>query len=323
MRAARCNAVGGPVVVEDIPEPALPGPEFTEEENGIPVDVHYAAVNFADVLVIDGAYQVKAEPPFTPGSEFAGVVAASASGFEKGERVFGSMFVGAFAERVTARPAGLSRIPEGIPTERAAAFGVSHATAFDALHLVADVRPGERVAVLGAAGGVGLAAVELAALLGAEVVAVASTEEKRTVCAEQGARVTLPYDDLKRTLRDAGGADVVIDPVGGPYAEEALRAMRWGGRFVSVGFASGEIPRIPLNLPMLKGVSLHGFDFGGWARHQRDDLVAARTELHGLFAAGKIRPRVHAVYPLAEVADALSLGRRAIGKVLLEVAHGV
>jgi NADPH2:quinone reductase len=323
MRAARCNAVGGPVVVEDIPEPPFPGPEFTDEGGGIPVDVHYAAVNFADVLVIDGAYQVKAEPPFTPGSEFAGVVAASAHGFEKGERVFGSMFVGAFAERVTARPAGLSRIPEGIPTARAAAFGVGHATAFDALRLVADVRPGEQVAVLGAAGGVGLATVELAALLCAEVVAVASTEEKRTVCAEQGARVTLPYDDLKRTLRDAGGADVVIDPVGGPYAEEALRAMRWGGRFVSVGFASGEIPRIPLNLPMLKGVSIHGFDLGGWARHQRDDLVAARTELHGLFAAGRIRPRVHTVYPLAEVAAALSLGRRAIGKVLLEVAHGV
>lgn len=143
------------------------------------------------------------------------------------------------------------------------------------------------------------------------------------MCAEQGARLTLPYDDLKRALRDAGGADVVIDPVGGPYAEEALRAMRWGGRFVSVGFASGEIPRIPLNLPMLKGVSLHGFDLGGWARHRRDDLVAARTELHGLFAAGKIRPRVHAVYPLADVAEALALGRRAIGKVLLEVAHGV
>ncbi|WOX16668.1 NADPH:quinone oxidoreductase family protein [Streptomyces sp. N50] len=323
MRAARCNAVGGPVVVEDIPEPPFSGPEFTQNEGGIPVDVHYAAVNFADLLVIDGAYQVKAEPPFTPGSEFAGVVAASANGFEKGERVFGSMFVGAFAERVTARPAGLSRIPEGISTERAAAFGVSHATAFDALRLIADVQPGERVAVLGAAGGVGLATVELAALLGAEVVAVASTEEKRAVCAEQGAQVTLPYDDLKRTLRDAGGADVVIDPVGGPYAEEALRAMRWGGRFVSVGFASGEIPRIPLNLPMLKGVSLHGFDLGGWARHRRDDLVAARTELHGLFAAGRIRPRVHAVYPLADVAEALSLGRRAIGKVLLEVAHGV
>ncbi|MFE2884969.1 NADPH:quinone oxidoreductase family protein [Streptomyces sp. NPDC059272] len=322
MRAARCHTVGGPVVVEDIPEPPFPGTESTEE-NGIPVDVHYAAVNFADVLVIDGTYQVKAEPPFIPGSEFAGTVAASARGFEKGERVFGSMFVGAFAERVTARPAALSRIPDGVPTQRAAAFGVSHATAYDALRLVADVRPGDRVAVLGAAGGVGLAAVELAALLGAEVVAVASTEEKRTACHEQGAQMTLPYDELKRSLRDAGGADIVIDPVGGPYAEEALRAMRWGGRFVSVGFASGEIPRIPLNLPLLKGVSLHGFNLGGWARHRRDDLVTARTELHGLFAAEKIRPRVHAVYPLADVAEALALGRRAIGKVLLEVAHGV
>jgi NADPH2:quinone reductase len=163
----------------------------------------------------------------------------------------------------------------------------------------------------------------MAALLGAEVIAVASTEEKRAVCAKQGAGVLLPYEDLKRRLRDSGGADVVIDPVGGPHSEQALRAMRWGGRFVSVGFASGEIPRIPLNLPLLKGVTIHGFDMGGWGRHDREKLVAARAELHRMFADGKIHPHVHAVYPLDEVASALTLGRRTIGKVLLEVAHGV
>ncbi|KPI05202.1 NADPH:quinone reductase [Actinobacteria bacterium OK074] len=314
MRAARCTAVGGPVTVEEIPAP---------RDGGILVDVRFAAVNFADVLVIEGNYQVKAEVPFTPGSEFAGVVAESAHGFERGERVFGSTFVGAFAERVAVGPAGLSRVPDGIPTERAAAFGVGHATAYDALRLVAGVRAGERVAVLGAAGGVGLAAVELAPILGAEVVAVASTAAKRAACVEQGAHLALPYENLKQGLRDAGGADVVIDPVGGPHAEQALRAMRWGGRYVSVGFAGGEIPRIPLNLPLLKGVTIHGFDLGGWARHHRDRLVAARKELHALFADGKIHPRVHAVYPLADVADALALGRGAIGKVLLEVARGV
>lgn len=313
MRAARCNAIGGPVVVEEVPEP----------QGEVPVDVRFAAVNFADLLVVRGTYQVKEEPPFTPGSEFAGVVAESGHGFEQGERVFGSVFVGAWAERVAVAATSLHRIPDAVPTERAAAFGVSHATAFNALRLVADVRPGERVVVLGAAGGVGLATVELAALLGAEVVAVASTEEKRAVCAKQGARELLPYQDLKRRLQQSGGADVVVDPVGGPHSEQALRGMNWGGRFVSVGFASGEIPRIPLNLAMLKGVTVHGFDFGGWARHDRERLVATRTELHRMFAEGTIHPRVHAVYPLDAVAQAVSLGRQALGKVLLEVNDGV
>lgn len=313
MRAARCNAIGGPLVVEEVPEP----------QGEVPVDVRYAAVNFADLLVVQGTYQVKEEPPFTPGSEFAGVVAESGHGFEKGERVFGSVFVGAWAERVAVAATSLSRIPDAVPTERAAAFGVSHATAFNALRLVADVRPGERVAVLGAAGGVGLATVELAALLGAEVVAVASTEEKRAVCAKQGAHELLPYEDLKRRLQQSGGADVVVDPVGGPHSERALRGMNWGGRFVSVGFASGEIPRIPLNLAMLKGVTIHGFDFGGWGRHDREKLVAARAELHRMFAEGTIHPRIHAVYPLDAVAQAAGLGRQALGKVLLEVNDGV
>jgi NADPH2:quinone reductase len=313
MRAARCHAVGGPVVVEEVPDP----------EGEVPVDVHYAAVNFADVLVIRGTYQVKAEPPFTPGSEFAGVVAESGHGFEKGERVFGSVFVGAFAERVAVRAASLYRIPDTIPTRRAAAFGVSHATAYNALTLIGRLQEGERVAVLGAAGGVGLAAVELAALLGAEVVAVASTEEKRAACLEQGAHEALPYDDLKRRLRDSGGADLVIDPVGGPHSEQALRAMRWGGRFVNVGFAGGEVPRLPLNLAMLKGVTIHGFDFGGWARHGREQLAVTRAELNRMFADGLITPRVHAVHPLDEVATALDLDRRAIGKTLLEVGRGV
>jgi NADPH2:quinone reductase len=179
------------------------------------------------------------------------------------------------------------------------------------------------VAVLGAAGGVGLAAVELAALLGAEVVAVSSTAQKRAACLKQGAHEALPYDDLKRRLRDAGGADVVIDPVGGPHSEQALRAMRWGGRFVNVGFASGEVPRLPLNLAMLKGVTIHGFDFGGWARHGRERLAVTRAELNRMFAEGLIHPRVHAVHPLDEVATALDLDRRAIGKTLLEVGRGV
>ncbi|WP_329281077.1 NADPH:quinone oxidoreductase family protein [Streptomyces sp. NBC_01451] len=313
MRAVRCHTLGGPLVVEEVPEP----------RGGVPVDVRFAAVNFADVLVIQGAYQVKAEVPFTPGSEFAGVVARDGHGFGAGDRVFGSAFTGAYAERVAVPAAGLHRIPAAVPMERAAAFGVSHATAFNALRLVADVQEGERVTVLGAAGAVGLAAVELALLMGAEVIAVASSEEKRAACAELGAHTVLPYENLKRALREAGGADVVVDPVGGPHSEQALRGMRWGGRFVSVGFASGEIPAVPLNLAMLKGVTIHGFDFGGWARHDREKLAAARTELHRLFAEGAVHPRIHAVHPLDEVDAALRVGRDAIGKVLLEVARGV
>nr|WP_168488040.1 zinc-binding dehydrogenase [Streptomyces sp. RLB1-33]QIY68582.1 zinc-binding dehydrogenase [Streptomyces sp. RLB1-33] len=311
MRAARCHAVGGPVVVEEVPDPG----------GEVPVDVHYAAVNFADILVIRGTYQVKADLPFTPGSEFAGVVAESGHGFEKGERVFGSAFVGAFAERVAVRAASLYRIPDTIPTRRAAAFGVSHATAYNALTLIGRLQEGERVAVLGAAGGVGLAAVELAALLGAEVVAVASTEEKRAACLKQGAHEALPYDDLKRRLRDAGGADIVIDPVGGPHSEQALRAMRWRpGRRLRERRRQA---RCALNLAMLKGVTIHGFDFGGWARHGREQLAVTRAELNRMFAEGLIHPRVHAVHPLDEVATALDLDRRAIGKTLLEVGRGV
>ncbi|WP_327692844.1 NADPH:quinone oxidoreductase family protein [Streptomyces sp. NBC_00459] len=313
MRAARCHTLGGPPVVEEVPEP----------RGEVPVDVHFAAVNFADVLVIEGTYQVKAEVPFIPGSEFSGTVARDGHGFRVGDRVFGSAFIGAFAERVAVSAASLHRIPAAVPMEGAAAFGVSHATAFNALRLVADVREGERVTVLGAAGAVGLAAVELALLLGAEVIAVASSEEKRAVCAELGAHTVLPYEHLKRALQEAGGADVVVDPVGGPHSEQALRGMRWGGRFVSVGFASGEIPSIPLNLAMLKGVTIHGFDFGGWARHDRERLAAARIELHRLFAEGAVHPRIHAVHPLDEVGAALRVGRGAIGKVLLEVARGV
>lgn len=301
------------MAVEDVGEP----------DGEVLVDVSFAAVNFTDVLIASGAYQIRAEPPFIPGSEFAGVVAKSAHGFTRGEPVFGSVFTGAFAERVAVAAASLSRVPETIPMDHAAAFGVSHATAYCALRLVADVRPGERIAVLGAAGGVGLAAVELAALLGAEVIGIASTPEKRAACAKQGAGEVLSYDDLKRRLQESGGADVVIDPVGGPHSEQALRAMRWGGRFVSLGFASGEIPRLPLNLAMLKGVTIHGFDLGGWARHARQQLIDARADLHAMFADGKIHPHIHAVYPLDEVGAAMNLGRDTIGKVLLEVAHGV
>ncbi|MDL4816354.1 NADPH:quinone oxidoreductase family protein [Actinomadura opuntiae] len=317
MRALRCTVHGSldDLAVREIPEPVA-------GTGQVVVDVRAAAVNFADILVVQGAYQVAAPVPFTPGSEFAGrvvEVGPDVEGFAAGDAVSGSVFVGAFAQRVVAPAKSLTALPPDADLRAAAASGVSYATAHHALTLVAELRAGETLAVLGAAGGVGLAAVQIGRLLGARVIAVASSEPKRDLCRAEGANVVLPYDDLKRNLADAGGADVVLDPVGGAHAEPALRALRWGGRYVSVGFAAGEIPRIPLNLVMLKGISVRGFEFGGWARHGREALERGRAELARLFAAGELRPHIHAVYPLEDAAGALAAvaGRSSAGKVLI------
>jgi NADPH:quinone reductase len=317
VKALRCTVHGSlaDLVVREIPEPSA-GP------GEVVVDVRAAAVNFADILVVQGTYQVAAPVPFTPGSEFAGRVTEVGPGVEApapGDAVSGSVFVGAFAQRVVVPATSLTVLPEDADLLAAAASGVSYATAHHALTLVAELRTGETLAVLGAAGGVGLAAVELGRLLGARVIAVASTEEKRRLCLARGADAALPYDDLKRRLGEAGGADVVLDPVGGDHAEPALRALRWGGRFVTVGFAGGEIPRIPLNLVMLKGISVRGFEFGGWARHDRDALVRGRAELARLFLSGELKPHIHAVYPLEDAGGALAAvaGRGSAGKVLI------
>lgn len=317
MKALRCTVHGSldDLAVHEIPEPVA-GP------GQVVVEVRAAAVNFADILVVQGAYQVAAPVPFTPGSEFAGritEVGPDVEGFGPGDAVSGSVFVGAFAQRVVVPATSLTALPPGADLRAAAASGVSYATAYHALTLVAELRAGETLAVLGAAGGVGLAAVQLGRLLGARVIAVASSERKRGLCLAEGADTALPYDDLKRRLADAGGADVVLDPVGGDHAEPALRALRWGGRYVTVGFAGGEIPRIPLNLVMLKGISVRGFEFGGWARHGRDALVRGRAELARLFLTGELKPHIHAVYPLEEAAGALAAvaGRSSAGKVLI------
>jgi NADPH2:quinone reductase len=299
----------------------VPGP------GQVVVDVHAAAVNFSDILIVQGAYQVAAPVPFTPGSEFAGRITRTGpevDGFATGDTVSGSVFVGAFAQRVVVPATSLTALPPGIDLRAAAASGVAHATAYHALTLAAELRDGETLAVLGAAGGVGLAAIELGQLFGARVIAVASSEAKRELCLAKGADVALPYDDLKRGLADAGGADVVLDPVGGDHAEPALRSMRWGGRFVTVGFAAGEIPRIPLNLVMLKGVTVRGFEFGGWGRRDPEALRRGRAELARLFQTGALKPHIHAIYPLEEAAAALTAvaGRSSAGKVLIVPGDG-
>lgn len=318
----RCTRYGTPedLVVEDLPEPVAGGGQVV-------VEVAAAAANFPDVLLVADRYQIHVPVPFTPGSEFAGTVVSVGPGVTTlgvGDRVMGATLVGAFAERLAVPASALSVVAEGVGLATAAAFGVAHRTAYHALRSVARVAPGEWVVVLGAAGGVGLATVELARVLGARVLAAASSPEKLALCAETGAEGLVDYcaEDLKVRIKEitGGGADVVIDPVGGPFAEAALRALRWGGRFVSVGFASGEIPRIPLNLVLLKGVFVTGFTMEGLARHQADDVARDEAEVAELLASGRVVPHVGARYPLEQASRALSdlAERRALGKVLVE-----
>jgi NADPH:quinone reductase len=326
VRAAVCPAYGDPEVVEvtDLDPPAL-------ADGQARVRVEAAAVNFPDVLLVAGRYQITVPPPFVPGSELAGEVvevAGDAAGVRVGDRVFGSTLVGAFAEEAAVAAASLTPIPDGVEAGAAAAFGVAHRTAYHVLRSVAGLRPGEELVVLGAGGGVGLAAVQLGALLGATVTAVASSDEKLAAASAFGAARTIDHraGDLRGALRAAlpGGADVVVDPVGGDLAEPALRSLRWGGRFVTVGYASGVIPAIPLNLVLLKGVHVLGFQFLDFATHAPDDRARDERELLDLLAAGRAFPHVGARFALDDAARALRhvADGRAVGKVVLDVAAG-
>jgi NADPH:quinone reductase len=318
VRAAVCPAYGPPDVVriEEQPSPDLaPGQ--------VRVKVGAAAVNFPDVLLIANEYQISVPPPFVPGSEFAGtIVETAAEGFAIGDRVTGTGLFGAFAEEVAAAAAGLSRIPDGVDERTAAAFGVAYRTAYHTLRSMIRVQPGDELIVLGAGGGVGLAAVQLGVQLGASVTAVASSSEKLDVAAGYGAKHLVNHKtaDLRGALKVAlpGGADAVIDPVGGELSEPALRALRRGGRFVTVGFASGVIPRIPLNLVLVKGIHVLGFQFQDVPP---DEFARNEDELREHLVSGRVQPHVGAVYPLAETVAALKhvADGRAIGKVLIDL----
>jgi NADPH2:quinone reductase len=308
------------VAVVEVPDPV-------PSEGQVVVDVAVAAVNFPDVLVVADKYQIRIPVPFTVGSEFAGTVrslGAGVDGLSVGDRVTGSALFGAFAEQIAVASASLRTVDPGIDLAIAAASGVAHCTAYHALRSVARVQPGEWAVVLGAAGGVGLAAVELGTALGARVVAAASSSEKLALCLEHGAEAGVNYgtEDLKLRIKEitGGGADVVVDPVGGSVAEQSLRALNWGGRFVTVGFASGEIPRIPLNLVLLKGVWVSGFTMEGFARHHAGDRERDLAELAELARTGRATPHISATYPLDQVGRALSdlSERRATGKVLVD-----
>ena len=325
MRAALCEAYGPPeaVKIADLPSPAV-------GDGQVRVQVRTAAVNFPDVLLVANQYQLEVPPPFVPGSEFAGVVAEvgpGTDGLAVGDRVSGTTLVGAFAEEVVVAASALAPIPAGVDDRHAAAAGVAHRTAYHVLRSVARVEAGDEVVVLGAGGGVGLAAVQLATLLDAAVTAVASSDEKLQAAATYGARNLIDHraGDLRQALRDhlPGGADVVVDPVGGALSEPALRSLHWGGRFVTVGFASGEIPRIPLNLVLLKGVAILGFQFRDFATRAEEEFRRNEGELASLLADGRVTPHIGATFPLDEAAAALRYvaDGRAVGKVVLDLAR--
>ncbi|HVW42069.1 MAG TPA: NADPH:quinone oxidoreductase family protein [Amycolatopsis sp.] len=326
MKAARIMAYG-PVEnlrVEEVDDPVA-GP------GEVVVDVAAAAVNFPDLLIMNGDYQVRWPLPLIPGSEFAGTVrtlGSGVTGLAAGDRVAGSAAVGAFAERIAVPAKALWAVPAEADLAEAAAFRVTYLTAYHALRSVAEVRAGMQVVVLGAAGGVGLAAVEVAATLGARVIAAVSSPEKAATCKERGAHETIDYsrENLKERIKEltGGGADVVLDPVGGPYSEPALRATAWGGRFVCLGFASSEIPAIPLNLVLLKGVVVCGMEIRTFSQHRPAEARRDEEELFEHFRTGRLRPHIGGRYNLADVADALVAvrERRAVGKLVVTMNGG-
>ena len=290
MRAAIVRQWGAPesITVEELADPE-PGP------GEVVGRVESAAVNYPDVLIAANEYQVSIPPPFTPGSEWAGVVERTGPGVTAravGDRVSGGGIVGAFAQKLVA-PATAARIPDGVSYDTAAAFSVVYGTAYSVLRSVAEVQPGEWVAVLGAAGGVGLATVDLAILLGARVLAAASSPDKLAVCRERGAEAVVDYDreSLKERMKEItdGGADVVVDPVGGTYSEEALRATHFGSRFITVGYPAG-IPRIPLNLVLLKGVRVLGYEARTFGVNAPQLLARDREELQQLYESAGVAP---------------------------------
>jgi len=322
MRAVLCKRYGPPsqLVVEDVPSPK-PG------EGQVLVAVHAAGVNFPDTLIIQGKYQFKPELPFSPGGEVAGIVrevGPGVTGIAPGDRVIAATTWGGYAEEVVAEAKRIIPMPDGMDFDTAATFVLTYGTSHHALKDRASLQPGETLLVLGAAGGVGLAAVELGKAMGARVIAAASSDDKLATCREHGADETINYasEDLReriKALTDGRGVDVVYDPVGGDLSEPALRGMAWNGRFLVVGFAAGTIPSIPLNLALLKGCAIVGVFWGAFTRNEPRRNEANLQELLAWLRAGKVRPHISARYPLERAADALRevMERRVKGKVVL------
>lgn len=322
LKAVLCKEYGPPesLVVADVPAPEV-------RDGQVRIEVRACGVNFPDLLIIQNLYQFKPPLPFSPGGEVAGFVTEVGAGVDTvrvGDRVLASTGFGGFAEQVVCGAASTIPVPEGMDFVTASAFLMTYGTSHYALKDRARLRAGETLLVLGAAGGVGLAAVEIGKVLGARVIAAASSDAKLAVCREHGADETINYEteDLKARIKEltgGQGADVVYDPVGGRYSEAALRATAWEGRFLVIGFAAGDIPKIPLNLTLLKSCDVRGVFWGMFVMREPQRHLEHVAELLDWFRSGRIRPRVCATYGFADVAQALNdiAARRVTGKVVL------
>lgn len=322
MKAVLCKELGPPeaLVVEDVPA-LVAGP------GQVVVSVKAAGVNFPDTLIIQGKYQFKPELPFSPGGEVAGVVKSVGEGVttvKAGDRVIAAATWGGFAEEMVADAGKVVPMPDGMDFVPASAFVLTYGTSYHALKDRANLQPGETLLVLGASGGVGLAAIQIGKAMGARVIAAASTDTKLQVCRQNGADEVINYgtEDLRSRVKQitgGKGVDVVYDPVGGPYSEPALRDMAWNGRFLVVGFAAGDIPKIPLNLALLKGCSIVGVFWGAFTRNEPEHNRRNNEALMEMYAKGLVKPHIHATYPMARAAEALKevLNKRVSGKVVL------
>jgi len=321
MRAVVCSEFApiDRLTIEERPDPE-PG------EGQVVVAVRAAGVNFVDGLFVQGKYQIKPPLPFTPGGEVAGDVVAVGAGVEGvavGDRVLASSWLGGFASHVAVSAAGVVPIPGDLTYGQAAALVQSYATMLFSLTRRTQVRPGEWVLVLGAGGGIGLAAIDVARHLGARVIAAASTPEKLAAAEAAGAEATIAYEseDLKARAREisGGGVDLVVDPVGGRFAEDALRALGWMGRYLVIGFATGDIPRLPANQVLLNNRTVVGVDWGAWTIRDGAANAELLRELVGLVEAGAVHPVEPTAYPLDDVVQALTdlQERRVAGKVVL------
>ena len=324
MKAILCKEYGPAetLVIEDVPSPKM-------GDRGVKIRVKAAGLNFPDTLIIQGKYQLQPPMPFSPGGELAGEVIEvgdKVTRFKPGDRVAALTGFGAFAEEVVAPESNLLPVPDNMPDEKAAGFMMVYGTSYYALKQRASLQPGETLLVLGASGGVGLAAVELGKAMGAKVIAAASSSEKLRIAKDAGADELINYTDepLKdavKKLTRGKGVDVIYDPVGGDFTELALRTMAWNGRHLIIGFAAGDIPKVPANLTLLKGCSVVGVFWGAFTRNEPEVSARNMMELLQMYSEGKIDPKVSEVFEFEQFAEALGAltGRRATGKVVLRV----
>lgn len=322
MKALLCTHYGPPdeLQIADLPEPVPKAGEAV-------VRIKAAALNFFDTLIIQGKYQTKPAFPFSPSAEFAGVVESIGPGvadFKPGDRVLGFTGYGAAREAIAVSTTMLTPIPHELDFDRAAGLCVTYGTTLYALKNRANLQPGETLAVLGASGGTGLAAIEIGKLMGARVTACASSPEKLDFAHKHGADDGIDYatENLKDGLRrvtNGKGVDVIYDPVGGSYAEAALRGIAWEGRYLVIGFAAGDIPKVPFNLYLLKSANVLGVFWGAWTERDPDGHRTNTAQLLKWAADGRLSSHVHAVYPLSEAATALKAiaERKVMGKVIL------